>query len=543
MRRATARKPKTRRSSRSNRNADALAAFDEERFWRGTDFYFHTTSGERVTPDSAVRLSTVLACVRVLSETLAVMPCKIYRYTETGRQIALDHPLYQVMHKTPNRWQTAFEFFEMMMVHLLLRGNAYALITPGPRGAVDQLEPIHPDRVKVERIENGRLRYTVTDANGKQTPFSQDDVFHVRGMSYDGVLGMSPIQVAANTVGLAMATETHGASLFRNGGIPGIVFSTDRPMAPAQAKQITDAWNRQHGGAEHHNKPAILPFGLKPTPIGLTNRDAEFIETRKLQRDDICAIFRVPPHLAGSMEHATFSNIEHQSLEFITFTMLPWVERWEQAICRDLIPEEEYFAEFSVDAFLRGDSSSRASFYREMIHAGIMTVNDARKLENLDPIGEPGDKHIFPSNFTTLDKIGEEPEPQPTPFGGGDSGGSETDDEPEEDEANSVIRGMLLDTVRRLARMEADSIERLKDNREALEEWYNKHSMRLAAAIVSPLRYFTKTDIAAIDFTAAYKAARLAGEPFSNIEEDAVKRMESFLEGAACGNRLPSKVA
>lgn len=525
---------KTAKRKRPTRRKTAEAlALDEERFWRSNEYVFHTTSGEQITPEVGFRLSTVYACVRLISENLAAMPCKVYRRTSQGRELAEDHPLYDVLHRMPNGWQTAFEWFEMMQSLILIYGNAYAHIAPGPRGAVDQLIPLHPSMMKVERLENMRLRYTYTTPSGRPIVYAQDEILHVRALSCDGVNGISPIAASPNTVGLARALENHGASLFRHGSIPGIVFSTDRPMAPKQARDITDAWNKQHGGSEHHNKPAILPFGLKPTTISLTNQDAEYIGNRKQQQLEICAIFGVPPHLVGNLDRATFSNIEQQALDFFKNTMHQWVKRWEQALRRDLIPEEEYYAEFSLEAFLRGDSAARVAFIREMIHAGIMTVNEARRLENMDPIGEAGDKHIFPSNFTTLDKIGEDPPPQANPFNeppDDEMPEDMPDDMPEddmpEDQAKQVLRRVVCDAVRRMAKMEMDAIERKKDD--ALSAWYWSHVGRLSESLRGPFEYLTGKS--SFDWATDYCSQRVL-QPIGveDVELDALARINEVL--------------
>ena len=367
-------------------------------WWQGNA----STSGISVTPETAIRVAAVFACVRVLSETLASLPLITYRRLPNGgKERATDHYIYKMLHDSPNQTQTAFEWLEMLQGHLCLRGNAYCEIVPASK---PELVPIHPDRVTVERLDNGRLRYYVRNSQGVKIEKSQDQILHVRGLSCDGVTGMSPIAVARDTIGLAKATEAHGATLFKNGARPGFVFASDQPIKKEAALDTLAGWNAVHQGSFNSHKPAILPFGLKPVEIGMSNDDAQFLESRKFQVTEICRVFRVPPHLIADLDRATFANIEHQSLEFVSYTMLPWLRRWESAINRALIVEDDIFCEFLVDGLLRADAKGRSEFYRTMFNIGVYSINEIRSKENENPIGEDGDKRFVPLNMVPLDK-------------------------------------------------------------------------------------------------------------------------------------------
>lgn len=389
-----------------------------ERWWRPSGEWTKTAAGIDVSPGSAVRVSAVYACVRVLAETMAQLPVHVYERMPNGRRRMADqHPLNQLF-LAPNGWQTWFEFVEFQMGNLGLRGNAYAERVSGSLGTASLLRPLRADRMQVERLENGKLRYTYADpATFKKTTYMQDEIFHVRGpmANSEDLVAPSPITAARESIGLAVATEAHGSTFFGNGARPGFAFVTEQPIKADAAQTVLDGWNAVHGGAFKAHKPAILPFGLKPAMIGMTNEDSQFLDTRRFQVEEIARIYRVPLHLIGDLTRATFSNIEHQALEFVQYTMLPWIRRWEQAIARDLLAEpERFYVKFNVDGLLRGDSAARSAFLREMVNSGIYDLNTALEKEDLDPIGPLGEVRLVQGAMTTLDRVVNPPEP-PTP--------------------------------------------------------------------------------------------------------------------------------
>lgn len=403
-----------------------------------------TLSGTRVTPDKAEQIAAVFACVRVLSETLASLPLVLYRRLPSGgKERATEHPLYDVLHNQPNTWQTSFEWREMMQGHLALRGNAYSIIQPGIRGNASNLVPIHPDRVKVERLITGTLRYDVKDANGKSEYYLQDEMLHLKAFSADGITGRSPIAICKPTVGLTQAADDFGASFFGNDSRPGGVLRHPEKMAEGGAQELRDSWERLHRGRGNRHRIAVLEEGLDWKQIGVNPEEAQFLETRKLQINEIARIFRVPPHMIADLERATFSNIEQMSLEFIAFTMLPWLQRWEQVILRDLITEPEvYFAEFLVDGLLRGDTLARYQAHAIGRTWGWLSANDVRGIENMNPI-EGGDIYLSPSNMLPADQIGKVPAmpeiPNNKPQITTDESEGEQDDKEAEGKLNALV--------------------------------------------------------------------------------------------------------
>ncbi|MCG8670198.1 MAG: phage portal protein [Pseudomonadales bacterium] len=359
------------------------------------DFWYGAAGQEsftdvRVNEDSAMRASAVLACVRVLSETVAMLPLKVYRRLPNGgKEEATNHPLYELLHDQPNNWQTSVEFRETMQSDICLSGNAIAEIIAGPRGAVDRLEHIPYDQLKeVEILENGRLRYTIHTSTGVDKKYMQDDLLHIRALARKGPLGINPVQYSRESVGLSLATEAHGAKLFGNGARPGgVIEYPNKTLTKEQAASLREQWQTAFGGLSNAHRVAVLEDGMKWHTVSMSNDDAQFLETRQFQVKDIARIFRVPPHLIGCLDDATFSNIEQQSLEFIMYIMYPWFKRWEQALKRDLIlAKKEYFCEFSFDALLRGDSDARSNLYNSAITTGWLTRNEVRKMENRNPL-------------------------------------------------------------------------------------------------------------------------------------------------------------
>jgi HK97 family phage portal protein len=380
-----------------------------------------TSSGVRVTPETALQCSAFLACVRVISESVASLPLFVYeRMANGGKRKASSLPLYRMLHSQPNPWQTAMEFREQMTALYLMYGNSYAEIRPGRFGTASELYPLHPSRMNVEMLENDRLRYLYREPDGRETIYSQDRIFHLRWLTTDGVLGLMPPILGRDAIGLARALEQHGSTYFGNGARPGIVLESDNPIPVEAAERLRESWERMHRGADRAHRTAVLPNGVKAKELSGSNEAAQFLETRRFQIEEVARAFRVPVHLLGELSRSTYNNIEVQNNEFVQFCLLPHCKRWESAIARDLIEgeDETYFAEHVLTGLLRADHAGRASYYVSAIQHGWMTVNEVRELENLNPIGAEGDKHLIQLNMTTLDKVGEEepaPEPQQPP--------------------------------------------------------------------------------------------------------------------------------
>lgn len=376
-----------------------------------------TTSGKAVTERSAMQMTAVYSCVRILAEAVAGLPLHLYKYNEDGgKEKAIDHPLYRLLHDEPNPEMSSFVFRETLMTHLLLWGNAYAQVIRNGKNEVVALYPLMPNKMSVDRDENGHLYYTYyrgPDEAIKNKEFAvtlqPSDVLHIPGLGFDGLVGYSPIAMAKNAIGMAIACEEYGAKFFANGATPGGVL--EHPGAIKDPQRVRESWQAAFGGSSNSNKVAVLEEGMKYTPISISPEQAQFLETRKFQINEIARIFRVPPHMVGDLEKSTFSNIEQQSLEFVKYTLDPWVIRWEQSIMRALLSNTEkkdYFVKFNLEGLLRGDYQSRMNGYAIGRQNGWMSANDIRELENLDriPAEEGGDLYLINGNMLPLKDAG-----------------------------------------------------------------------------------------------------------------------------------------
>ena len=379
----------------------------------GGDFWFEpvgmrTGSGMRVSPDSALRLAAVYACVRILSETMASLPLVLYRpRADGGKDQVTDHWLYRLLAKRPNRFQNPFEWREMLQSHLVLRGNAYNQIVTNPRGEVVELLPLHPDRVQLELLASGEYRYRFTDRTGTENILPRGQVWHLRGLSSDGLLGLSPIDLARESLGMALAAQDYGARFFANDAKPtGGWIEFPGSFKDSEAKKVFRESYQQAQSGANRGKVLVLENGMKFHEVGVTNRDAQFLELRKFQITDIARLFRVPPHMIADLDRATFSNIEQQSLEFVMHTMTPWAERWEASIESELMLDgEELEVEFDFSNLMRGDAASRASYYQSGIQNGWLTRNEARIAENLNPL-DGLDEPLRPLNMVAKGDAG-----------------------------------------------------------------------------------------------------------------------------------------
>ena len=386
----------------------------------GSSFSFMmggSTSGKSVTERSSMQMTAVYACVRILSEAIAGLPLHLYRYKEDGgKEQAVDNNLYRLLHDEPNPEMTSFVFRETLMTHLLLWGNAYAQIIRNGKGEVIALYPLMPNKMSVDRDEKGQLYYTYSRANeeaatmtGNTVILKPSDVLHIPGLGFDGLVGYSPIAMAKNAIGMAIACEEFGAKFFANGAAPSGVL--EHPGTIKDPAKVRDSWNSTFGGSANSGKVAVLEEGMKYTPISISPEQAQFLETRKFQINEIARIFRVPPHMVGDLEKSSFSNIEQQSLEFVKYTLEPWVVRWEQALSRALLSITEkptYFFKFNLEGLLRGDYQSRMNGYAIARQNGWMSANDIRELENQDriPAEEGGDLYLINGNMLPLNKAG-----------------------------------------------------------------------------------------------------------------------------------------
>jgi HK97 family phage portal protein len=365
-----------------------------------------SSSNEIVDEESALTLAAVWAAVRLLSETIGMLPAHVMRYDEKGNlNIDIKHPLYKLIHDEPSPFDTSFTFRETMQAHLTLWGNAYALIVRKGDATPVELQIVHPSDVSEIIKKKSKLFYKVKDV-AKLVP--SEDMIHVPGLSFDGIKGYSPIDVAKETIGLGIALQKFGGEFFANGAsFGGIVEYPGKLSEPAQ-KNILDSLKKKFTGEGNRHKIQLFEEGMKYNPIGIPPEQAQFILSRKFQISEVARIFRVPPHMIGDLEKAAFSNIEQQAIDFVQYSILPWVIRWEQELNRKIFKESEkgqVVVKFNVDGLLRADAVSRATYLKERFYAASITPNEIRKIEGQNDIGPLGDKFYVPSNMVPVDSL------------------------------------------------------------------------------------------------------------------------------------------
>lgn len=364
-----------------------------------------TGAGVAISEDRSMQYAAVQACVRVLSEDIAALPLHLYRRTKDGgKERATDHPMYRLLHNQPNPEMTSVAFREALMVNLLLTGNGYAFIEYDGLGRVMALWPLLSSMVEPFRAKDGIIRYRV---NGYT--IEAEEILHIPGLGYDGLVGMSPIAYARESIGLGVAAEQFGSAFFKNGTHLGGVITMPGKMDDAAYERTSREFKAMYKGLQNSHGIPLLEGGAKFEPVGIAPDDAQFLETRKYQRTEIAAIFRVPLHLIGDLEHATFSNIEHQDLSYLQRSLLPWLVRIEQGMNNRLLTDEEranYMIEHDTAGFMRGDTKSRYEAYSIAIQNGIMTRNEARIRENMNPV-EGADELLQPLNMKTVGASGQ----------------------------------------------------------------------------------------------------------------------------------------
>ena len=362
-------------------------------------------SGKNVNARTAIQVSAVYACVRVIAETVASLPFSVYEQDKNGSKKAIDHPLYHLLHDEPNSEMTSFVWREAMLTHLLLWGNSYCQILRAGRGNIIGIYPLLPDRMEVDRDDKGKLTYAYSTTNGQTVKLRPEDVLHIPGLGFDGIMGYSPIAVERNAVGLSIAAEEFGSKFFGNGATPSGILT--HPNTVKNPKALRESWMEAYGGSSNANRVAILEEGMTFTRISMPNNEAQFLETRKFQVEEICRIYRVPPHMIGDLEHATFSNIEHQSIDFAVHCIRPWLVRIEQAINRSLFTDKEkgrFYSQFNLDGLMRGSYKERMEGYAIGRQNGWLNANDIRDLENMNPIPEEegGNAYLVNGNMIPI---------------------------------------------------------------------------------------------------------------------------------------------
>jgi len=340
-----------------------------------------TNSGVNVSMETVLSVPAALSAIRLLSESVASLPLVLYRKSKV-RERAQEHPLYALLHDQVNHRHSPFQFKEMIMLNLLTNGNAYALIDG------TNLWVIQSSRVTPKQDDQGIVTYEITTKQGKVT-YRAKDILHITGLSFDGLVGKSPISLARETLGTAVAEIQHGSSFFKNSSIPSGIISHPGQLSENGQSLLKQSWNAAYGGSASAGKVAILEEGMEFKPINFNNKDSQWLESRAFTVKEIARIFRVPPHLLGDLEKASYASIEQQNLDFLTYSLRPWLCRIEEAINLQLLTDKErdhYYVEFLTADLLRADTKNRFESYQTALQSGWLTVNEVRKFENMPAI-------------------------------------------------------------------------------------------------------------------------------------------------------------
>ena len=466
-----------------------------------------TKAGQVVTESQAMSIAAVFAAVRLLSETMACLPASVYRQGGGGRRDpALTHPAYKLIHTAPNPEMNAKRFWELMVVYKLLWGNAYAEIQWDAGGNARALWPLEPWRVAPKRDADGVLCFGVTRRNGTQDTVYDADMLRNANFSWDGIVGQSTISHARESLGLTLGAETYGSEFFGSGGVPSGVLEHPGKLVEAARKQIRADWDSVHSPSAggRNNKTAVLWEGMKYNKIGIPPEDAQFLDTRKFQVSEIARWFHVPAHMIGDLEHATFSNIEHQQIEFVVYSILPGVVEWEQEIDRKLLGAPGIYSKFNVLGLLRGDTTAQASFFREMSNIGVYCVNDILELLDENTIGPEGDQRFVPMNTVPLDKAADmatakikaDSTPKPVPVAPvAPAEPAKPADQPKPaglSEISDAADELLVESLARMIRKEATAARRASANHNKFLSWmddfYPEHQQLIREAVERPLR-------------------------------------------------------
>lgn len=427
-----------------------------------SDFWYEPIwprGGARATALTATAVPAVYGCVQVLGQTLGVPPLLLHRRKEDGGKVrATDHPLFKVLHRRPNRWQTSFQWRQMLQWHLGLRGRAYCEIFYGARGEVRELVPLHPDRTGVEETDAG-YRYWNIDRKGIKRYLVRGEVLHLRGLVTDGIEGLSPIEAQGESIGEALEAQRYSSKVLANDARPlGLIEMAGHFKDKAAKDEFKTSWQEAQGGM-NRGRVAVLEHGMSWKDIGIKSADLQLIELRKMKGYDVCTAYRMPPHKIGLMERATFTNIEHQGIEFVTDTMMPWFVNWEQDIAAQLLTEdeaEELFVEFLAEGLLRGDSAGRSNYYGKMFQTGAMSPNDIRVAENQDKV-EGGDRRFVPANMMPLDRVDDMVE-----RGAIQRGGEKREEGGEREEKDDRARALARSASERILRKEVAALARIR---------------------------------------------------------------------------------
>ncbi len=378
--------------------------------------FFNASSGEVISKDQSLRLTTVWSCVKIISETIASLPISLYEQDENGRKnILYQNPLSQLVGERPSPLYNSFSFFERTLIDLCLEGNFYAYIERNGGGLPTALFPILCEDVKVYVSPEGRdVYYDIKQNVSIPYPITgkvnSQNMLHIRGLSTDGIVGKSPIQSAAESIGISLALDKYAGSFYKNSASVSGILQHPGTLKPETAKRLRASWNSTYGGSINSGKTAILEEGMTWTPRAIPNNQAQFLETRQMQVSEICRIFRVPNHLVNDLNKISYNSIEAQQIDFVQSTITPWVRRIEIALNHKLIPKNnrpsQYF-KFNLNAIMRGDTKARADYYRTLVNIGVLTPDEVRAYEDLNSIGGANEKTYMQSNMLPLEDLGQ----------------------------------------------------------------------------------------------------------------------------------------
>lgn len=476
-------------------------------------FGTQSVTGMRVTPETSLEATPIYAAVKLLAETVAQLPFLMYRRgPNDSREKDIGHPLFAILRDQPNPWQTAFEFWEMMMGFLLTRGNAYAGIVSTAGKPVEQLVPLHPARTRVYR-KDGINWYQYQPWSGPSIVLRQDEVMHLKDLTLDGIVGVSRIYLGRESVGLALAAEQFGSRMFSNGATPSGVVEHPSQLSDVAYSRLKEEVDAKWSGLHNAHRAIILEEGMKWAQISTDPDKAQLLETRKFTVTDAARLYRIPPHMIGDLERSTHSNIEQQSIEFVVYSVVPWLVRIEQAVRRDLFTQADrktHTAEFEVAGLLRGDQPSRYTAYNLGRNMGALSVNDILRKEGMNLIGPEGDVRLMPINYQNLEKaldLEDSTEPPPDPNQPNPDAPIGTNALPGPAETRSVVsrrklrkayRGLFQDAAGRMVRRETKAIreavdkmlvQRSKEKRGLpeflswMESFYKEHQKQVAQAL------------------------------------------------------------
>jgi HK97 family phage portal protein len=491
-----------------------------------------TASGASITEDTALNISAVFCAVNLVSNAFMSFPASVFKWAGgTDREVDDAHPAHTLLHRKPNPEMSPVRFMKLLSCWAQLWGNGRAEIERDRRLQPIALWPIHPSRARTKRNAAGAIVHEVYNEDGSMVEIPDSDVLRTMGFSKDGLTGLSVVGCARESLGLTVSAEEYGARFFGNDAVPRAYLKTEKKLDKAARTEMRRTWDEAYGGPNRH-KLALIEGGLDLQALGMPNDDAQFLETRKFQTTEVARWFNVPPHMLKDLERATFSNIEHQGIEFVMDSVLPWVLDYEQEGNRKLLTEPQqttHFCKMNSTARLRGDSAARAKYYQTMTGIGAYSINEVRALEELNGIGPAGDEHYVDMNRTTAEEAASEPTKKEE--------GTEPV-KPNQEALRSQLaeahKPLLAEAIERMIRIECRAAERaskkatrLEDVQDELGEWapgfFKKHAEKFRAAVIPPMEALAGVMQAALPEVAADEWAEWIGAHTAALTEQHVE--------------------